>query len=162
LIVHDVDGPSPAFSKSDIAILRQVAQQGVLANHVPALRRNAMLALAESPSSESIGLLTELALVGEDFYTRGHAMLALGQIGWTIVAPLLRNGLRAEELFERNAAEAGLLSIARKNGPSVLRAILETEKDKGTRVALQRILGRLEKQRPPGKLKKHISSKRRG
>lgn len=157
-----MDGPSPAFSKSDIAILRQVAQQGVLANHVPALRRNAMLALAESPSSESIGLLTELALVGEDFYTRGHAMLALGQIGWTIVAPLLRNGLSAEELFERNAAEAGLLSLARKNGPSVLRAMLETEKDNATRRDLQGIVARLEHQRPAGKPKKRVSSKRRG
>jgi hypothetical protein len=162
LIIHDSDGPQPTFSLNDMAIVRQIAREGALANHVPALRRNAMLVLAGLPSPENLELLTELALGGEDFYVRGHAMLALGQLGWIIVAPLLRDGLKAKELFERQAAEAGLLALGRENGPSVLRAILETEKDKGTREALDRILARLGEQRLAPKTKQRVSSKRRG
>jgi len=46
LVVHDSDGPQPTFSLSDMDIVRQIAREGVLANHVPALRSNAMLVLA--------------------------------------------------------------------------------------------------------------------
>jgi HEAT repeat protein len=161
LIVHDPGDSRSMFGLRDRPILRLAAREGVLANQVPAIRRNAMLALAESPSPENLGLLSDLALIGEDFYTRGHAMLALGHSGLKSAAPLLVKGLGAKELFERNAAEAGLVALGRKNGLGFLDALCKTERQTETQKALQRILAKLKEQRSASP-KKHISSRKKG
>jgi len=162
LIVHDPVDVRDAFSLKDMSILRLAAQEGALTNQVPASRRNAMLALAESTSPENLKLLSELALSGEDFYTRGHAMLALGRSGFSLAAPLLVNGLKAKEGFERNAAKAGLLAFGRKNGPGLLQALCRTDRRTGTQKALQRILDKLKERRFSARPRRQVSSRRNG
>jgi HEAT repeats len=147
LLVHDPDGSRKPINVRDMAIVRQIATEGVSTNQVPALRRNAILALGESPSRENLELLADLALAGEDFYVRSHALLALGRTGLKVVAPLLRDALKAEESHERQAAEAGLLALASKTGHGVLRVVFEAEKDERARSALDRILSRLDQQK---------------
>jgi hypothetical protein len=159
LLVHDPDGSREPLEPNDMALVRQIAREATLTNQVPALRRNAILMLAESLSHENLELMAELALTGEDFYVRSHAMLALGRTGLKIAAPLLRDGLKAEEFHERQAAEAGLLAISRKTGPGTVRVLLEHEKDEVIREVLGRILVRLNQQCPPGKADQQTSSR---
>jgi hypothetical protein len=59
-------------------------------------------------SADDLNLLTDLARFGEDFYVRGHALLALGSTGtYAHLEPVLR-GLDAEEPVERAAAGKAL------------------------------------------------------
>lgn len=145
LLVHDPDRAQKPITLRDMAIVRQIATEGATTNQVPALRRNAILALAESTSPENLDLLAELALAGEDFYVRSNALVALGRTGLKVVAPLLRDALKAEESYERQAAETGLLALGRKGGRGVLRLVLENEKDGSAKSVLDRILGRLDR-----------------
>jgi HEAT repeat protein len=147
LLVHDPDSSRKPIGLRDMAIVRQIAMEGPAANQVPVLRRNAILALAESTSHENLDLLAELALAGEDFYVRSNALLALGRTGLKVVVPLLRDGLKAEESHERQAAEVGLAALGRKTGHGVLRAVFENERDEKIREVLSRILIRLDEQR---------------
>jgi hypothetical protein len=140
LLRHDPDGISPRLSAPDMDILRQIATEGASANHVPVIRRNAILLLATSLTLDNLKLLAELALAGEDFYVRSHALLALGETGLELVAPLLRDALRAEEATERQAAAAGLRALAHRSGPGILRVLREKERDGATRISLDRIL----------------------
>src|SRR3954452_5150405 len=74
LLEHDPDGTPPQFTARDIRILRQIATEGALTNHVPAIRRRAIILLAGSPTSDNLELLGELAIAGEDFYVRSYAL----------------------------------------------------------------------------------------
>jgi len=132
----------------DISILRQIATEGPLTNHVPAIRRSAISLLANDPTPETLELLSDLAIAGEDFYVRSYALLALGQTGLKLTAPLLRDALSAAEPTERQAAEAALRIVARRTGPAILRALLQNCRDVATRTSLDRILTTLEEPRP--------------
>jgi HEAT repeat protein len=147
LLLHDPDGSAKPLGLRDMAIVRQIATEGPAANQVPALRRNAIFALSESISRENLELLAELALFGEDFYVRSNALLALGRTGLKVAAPLLRDGLKAEEFHERQAAEVGLAALGRKAGIGFLRGVLENQGDERTSEVLARILVRLTEQR---------------
>jgi HEAT repeat protein len=139
LLWHDPDGARPTLSARDTRLLRRIAVENPQTNHAPMIRRSAMALLALSPTTEDLELLSELALAGEDFYVRSHALLALGTTGLKVVAPLLRDAMRATESTERQAAEAALKILARRTGPSTLRFLLETERDEQTRTSLERI-----------------------
>jgi len=158
LTFHDPDKAAPEIRATDIPLLALAAREGVSTNQVPALRRNAILALSRWPSVENLALLSELAQLGEDFYTRGHALIALGLTGVSLSAPLLASAMRARDAYERDAAAAGLLLLARKLGPGVVRALQHTEKDKKIGAALEKVLQRLEKVR--AKRQRQISSRR--
>jgi HEAT repeats len=154
LLQHDPDNGPPLFTAKDMIILRQIATEGPLTNHVPAIRRSAIILLASSPTLENLELLGELAIAGEDFYVRSYALLALGQTGLKLTAPLLRDALSATESTERQAAEVALCTVARRVGPAILRALLQIERDDATRLSLERILTSLE-ERP----KRHLPSR---
>jgi len=159
LLRHDPDGILPRLTARDMGILRQIATEGASANHVPVIRRSAILLLATSLTLDNLKLLAELALAGEDFYVRSHALLALGETGLELAAPLLRDALRAEEATERQAAAAGLRALAHRSGPAILRVLRENERDDATRVALDRILHELSE--PPAKQRDKRQTTRR-
>lgn len=147
LTFHDPDSTGQEIRSTDIPLLGLAAREGIMTNYVPASRRNAILALSRWPSVENLALLNELAQLGEDFYARGHALIALGLSGVSLAAPLLVSGMRARDAYERDAAAAGLLMLARKLGPGVVRSLRHTEKNKRVRAALEKVLLRLEKAR---------------
>lgn len=157
LLQHDPDGSVPRVAARDWSLLRQMAIEGAVTNHVPALRRGAILLLGESPTSENLALLTDLALSGEDIYVRGHALVALGRTGLTIAAPLLRDALRSQESAERRAAEAGLRLLGGRAGRSIVAALRENEGDTAARAALDRVLAALSGERPTPR-RRQISS----
>ena len=90
LLRHDPDGAVPKLSARDMGLLRQIATEGALANHAPMIRRSAIVLLGTSPTAENLELLAELALAGEDFYVRSHALLALASTGLKVVAPFVK------------------------------------------------------------------------
>jgi HEAT repeat protein len=161
LLQHDPDGPQPHLTARDMSVLRLIATEGPLANHVPAIRRSATLLLATSPTPENLEILAELAVTGEDFYVRSHALLALGGTGLKVTAHLLRDALSASESTERQAAEAGLRLLAGRAGPGILRMLRETERDGSRRAVLDRILGRLNEQRPKRRPQRQTAARKR-
>lgn len=140
LLRHDPDGAAPKLSARDMGLLRQIATEGALANHAPMIRSSAIALLGTAPTPENLELLAELALAGEDFYARSHALLALGATGLKVVAPLLRDALSAQEPTERQAAEAGLRVLARRVGVATLRVLRENESDSLMQNNLDRVL----------------------
>ena len=143
LLQHDPDGSQPPVAARDMSLLRQMATEGAVANHVPAIRRGAILMLGASPTPENLELLTELAISGEDLYVRSHALIALGRTGLTLAAPLLRDALRSTEGQERLAAEAGLRLLGGRVGPAMLAALRQSERDASVREALSRVIATL-------------------
>jgi hypothetical protein len=136
LLLHEPDRSTPAMSVRNMSLLRQMAAEGAVTNHVPAIRRGAVLLLGERPTPENLANLTELAVSGEDFYTRSYALVALGRTGLTIAAPVLRDALRAEHREERLAAETGLRLLGTRVGPAIIIALRESERDRAVREAL--------------------------
>src|SRR5207248_2146417 len=81
LLFHDLEPPTAnleRLSEEDLAQLRQIAVEGVMANQPPALRYQAILLLGRYPSVQNLNLLEQLARYGEDEYVRSHALTALG------------------------------------------------------------------------------------
>src|SRR5262249_14806507 len=129
LLQHDPEGSQVSVGARDMGLLRQMATEGAVANHMPAIRRGAILMLGTSPTRENLELLTELAISGEDLYVRSHALLALGRTGLTLAAPLLRDALRSTEREERLAAETGLRLLGARVGSAILAVLRESERD---------------------------------
>ena len=148
LLQHDRGGSTPKLTARDVGLLRQIARESTLTNHVPAIRRSAILLLAASPTPENLELLTELAVSGEDLYVRCHALLALGRTGLKVAAPVLHRALSADGPEERRAAEAALRVLARAAGPAIVSALREGDRDAATRAALDRVLRALSERKP--------------
>jgi hypothetical protein len=111
LLAHDRPESDNAFeglTDADYVLVRVIAQEGAATRMTPALRFSALAALGARPSAANINLLTDLARFGEDFYVRGHAVLALGSTGSYAHLPALMAGLRAAEPFERLAAASAI------------------------------------------------------
>jgi HEAT repeat protein len=161
LLQHDPEGPQPHLTARDMSVLRVIATEGPLTNQVPAIRRSAILLLATSPTPENLEVLAELAVTGEDFYVRSHALLALGHTGLKVTAHLLRDALSASESTERQAAEGGLRILAGRAGSGILRILRETERDDSRRAVLDRILGGLNEQRPKRRAPRQTAARKR-
>lgn len=130
LLAHDPEDAEWALAEirdEDHALLRQIAREGAITGVTPRLRQNGIAALAHFPTQENLNLLTELAQHGEDFYVRSHALVALGQSGVALAAPVLRDRLAASESLEASAAERGLEALARSVGADVVRAAFAHE-----------------------------------
>jgi HEAT repeat protein len=125
LRTHDLVEAERAFDElttADQPMVRLIARESAAFGTEPAVRYSAIAALAHTASAENLNLLTDLARFGEDFYIRGHAMLALGSAGtYAHLEPILR-GLNAEEPFERAAASKALGSLAQHSPAEALRA----------------------------------------
>ena len=157
LLQHDPDASSPTVASREASLLRQMAVEGAVTNQVPAIRRSAILLLAESPTSENLATLTELAVSGEDFYTRSHALVALGRSGLTLAAPTLRDGLRSDEREERQAAEMGLRLLGARVGPGIIAALRGSERDAAVREALGRVIAALTGKKTPARTRRTSS-----
>lgn len=122
---HDLVEGERAFDQltdADQAIVRLIAQEGAMTGTEPAVRYKAIAALAHHPSADNLNLLTDMARFGEDFYVRGHALLALGRTGsYAHLEPILR-GLDAEEPFERTAAGKALALLAQRSSVQAILA----------------------------------------
>jgi len=125
LRTHDLVEAERAFDQltsADRAIVRLIARESAAFGTEPSVRYSAIAALAHNSSPEDLNLLTDLARFGEDFYVRGHALLALGSTGtYAHLEPVLR-GLNAEEPFERAAASKALGALAQRTSAEALRA----------------------------------------
>jgi HEAT repeats len=159
LLAHDPEVAQRNRDKitdGDLELLRRIAQEGALAGTPPGLRRNAITYLGDRPTPENVNLLVNLAGHGEDFYVRGAALAALGRTGLRAVAPILADGLAAQEPVEAAGAEHGVVALARAIGVTGLRAALAAERRKSVLERLDRALARTTEKAPrrrrkPGK-----------
>ena len=147
LLQHDPEESAPAISPREMGLLRQMAVEGAVTNHVPAIRRGAIALLGASPTPENLAVLTELAVSGEDFHTRSHALVALGRTGLTLAAPLLRDALRSDQHAERQAGETGLRLLGSRAGAGIVTALRASERDSAVRAALGRVIAALSGER---------------
>ncbi|EFL37119.1 predicted protein [Streptomyces viridochromogenes DSM 40736] len=125
LRTHDFAEAERAFGEmtpEDLAVVRVIAQEGAASGIEPPVRYAAIAALARHPSTANLNLLTDLARLGEDFYVRGHAVLALAHTGsYAHLAPILA-ALEATEPFERTAAVKALHHLATVTSEDAVRA----------------------------------------
>jgi HEAT repeat protein len=155
LRAHDPDSRSritPALTECDAAMIRIIAQEGAISNAEPTVRYNAIAALASSAHTENLNLLIDLAHFGEDFYVRGHALLALGASGMHLALPAISSHLSAADNFEKSAARRAVALIAAKTSlESVMAhaALLEER----SRAEVVGILGELGKPRKRGEVR---------
>ena len=125
LRIHDLEESLVAFdelSDSDYTIVRLIAREGVASGLEPALRYKAIAALGSKPSTENVNSITDLAQFGEDFYVRGHALLALGHTGMYAHLGVIGASLEADEPFERNAATRAVAMLAERTSGAAVRA----------------------------------------
>lgn len=156
LLSHDPETAEDARAKldeSDLALLRVIAREGAVAGGPPALRRHAIAFLAHRPTTENLNVLEELARRGEDPYTRGAALVALGQTGLRIVAPILAEGFTARDPIEATAAERGVIALARAVGEPELRAAFHGERRKPVLEGVERALRAAAQEREPRRAK---------
>jgi HEAT repeat protein len=158
LLQHDPNGSSPVLTAGDMTLVRQMAAEGTVTNHVPAIRRGAIQVLGESPTLENLALLTELALSGEDVYARSHALIALGRTGLALAAPLLCDALKSDDDQERKAAELGLRLLGGRVGPVILAALRQNNRDIAVRNALDQVIATLTGAKRPTQ-RRHTSTR---
>lgn len=154
LQAHDPDSRALALAalrESDYALVRVIAQEGAISNVEPTVRYNAFTALAPSGTAESLNLLTDLAHFGEDFYVRGHALLALGAVGSTLALPAIARHLNAAEKFEQSAARRAIALIVKKSSIECVQAHASLL-DKKARAEVGRMLGKLSKAQKRGEV----------
>jgi len=149
------------LEEADLAIIRAIAQEGAAANAEPTVRYNAISALVQRSGAENLNLLTDLAEFGEDFYVRGHAVLALGAAGLNMALPMIASHLLAEERFEQLAAQRAIGLIAGYNSLESVRAYASRIQEPKLRPAFERTLDQLvEAQKKPREGKSRVSPER--
>jgi HEAT repeat protein len=149
------------LEEADLAIIRAIAQEGAAANAEPTVRYNAISALVQRSAAENLNLLTDLAEFGEDFYVRGHAVLALGAAGLNMALPLIAPHLLAEERFEQLAAQRAIGLVASYNSLESVRAYASRIQDAKLRPAFERTLDQLvEAQKKPRDGKSSVTPQR--
>ena len=147
LLAHDPKDAENAIQQitdADHVLLRQIAREGAITGVSPRLRQNAIAALGRFPTHDNVNFLAELAQHGEDFYVRSHALVALGNSGSALAAPILREGLAAAEPTEVQSAERGFEALAGRVGIDVVRAAFAGETRKAILARGKQLLARLE------------------
>jgi HEAT repeat protein len=139
--------PGNALLESDAGLVRIIAQEGAISNAEPAVRYNAIAALASSAPVENLNLLIDLAQFGEDVYVRGHALLALGATGVQLALPAIAGHLIATDRFEQAAAARAVALIAQKTSVESVKAHASLLDDK-SRAAVTDILAETGKVKP--------------
>ncbi|MDQ0784680.1 HEAT repeat domain-containing protein [Streptomyces sp. B3I8] len=125
LRTHDFSEAERAFGQltpEDLVVVRVIAQEGAASGVEPPVRYAAIAALARHPSAANLNLLTDLARLGEDFYVRGHAVLALAHTGSYAHLGAVLAALEATEPFERAAAVKALRHLAAVTSEEAVRA----------------------------------------
>jgi hypothetical protein len=164
LRAHDVETREQelkCLEEADLAVIRAIAQEGAAANAEPTVRYSAIAALFRRSEAANLNLLTDLAEFGEDFYVRGHAVLALGAAGLHLALPTIASHLLAEERFEQAAAERAIGLVASYSSLMSIRAYASLIQDAKVRVAFERTLDQLvEAQNKPRDGKSRVSPQR--
>jgi hypothetical protein len=148
LRAHDPDTQNRVaykLSEEDFALVRLIAQEGAATNTEAPVRYSAIAALARSPAVQNLNLLVDLAQFGEDFYVRGHALLALGATGLSLALPVIAKHLFAEERFEQLAARRAIKLLARLGSAGGVRSHAVLVDDTKLRAAVEQVLDTLEK-----------------
>ncbi|WP_146014413.1 HEAT repeat domain-containing protein [Paraburkholderia rhynchosiae] len=155
LLMHDVQEKNvalQALGEADFGIVRVIAQEGAAANSEPALRYNAIAALAYGRSPDNLNLLLDLAQYGEDFYVRGHALLALGTTGLYLALGPVASHLGARERFEQIAARRAIRLVAQRSSVDGVRAHVMSLPNAKLRAAVDQVLasaGEVQRQESP-------------
>jgi hypothetical protein len=147
LLAHDPKEAESAIqqmTEADHVLLRQIAREGAITGVSPRLRQNAIGVLGRFPTHDNVNFLAELAQHGEDFYVRSHALVALGNSGSALAAPILREALAAEEPLEVSSAERGFEALAGRVGIDVVRAAFAGETRKAIVARGEQLIARLE------------------
>lgn len=147
LLAHDPKDAENAIQQitdADHLLLRQIAREGAITGVSPSLRQNAIAVLGRFPTHDNVNFLAELAQHGEDFYVRSHALVALGNSGSALAAPILREALAAAEPVEVQSAEGGFEALAGRVGIDVVRAAFAGEKRKAIVTRGDQLIARLE------------------
>jgi HEAT repeat protein len=142
----------PVLMDSDFAMVRIIAQEGAISNTESTVRYNAIAALASSGTPENLNLLIDLAHFGEDFYVRGHALLALGATGMQIALPAITGHLTATHKFEQSAARKAIALIAKKTSVESVKAHVSLLNEK-SKAEVSRILIELGEAKKRGEVK---------
>ena len=147
LLAHDPKEAESAIqqiTEADHVLLRQIAREGAITGVSPRLRQNAIAVLGRFPTHDNVNFVAELAQHGEDFYVRSHALVALGNSGSALAAPILREALAAEEPLEVSSAERGFEALAGRVGIDVVRAAFAGETRKVIAARGEELVARLE------------------
>jgi HEAT repeat protein len=139
------DRAAQHLDDADFAVIRIIAQEGAATNTEPPIRYNAIAALARGARPANLNLLVDLAQFGEDFYVRGHAVLALGATGLYLSLGAIATHLSAEESFEQLAARRAIGLLARRGSLEGVRVHAALVHDAKLRATLEHVLDTLEK-----------------
>jgi HEAT repeat protein len=148
LLGHDFDALDRSLkeiTEADYPVVRLIAQEGAATNLEPAIRYKAIAVLARWPQRENMNLLTDLTSFGEDFYVRGHALMALGTTGHYTALPAIARHIEAEERFEQLAARRAVEMLVRLTSAAGVRAHLRMIDDAKLRSRIAEIVERAER-----------------
>jgi len=160
---HDFDAVERSFkelTEADYPLVRLIAQEGAASNFEPAVRYNAISVLGRVVPRENLNLLADLASFGEDFYVRGHALLALGMTGVYAALPLIARHLTAPERFEQLAAARAIEALVRNSSEAAVRARMSVIDDPRQRALIEDIVARTAKG-TPGREQKTLTEPRK-
>jgi HEAT repeat protein len=161
---HDFDAVERSFrelGEADYPIVRLIAQEGVSSNLEPAIRYNAISVLGRGAPRENLNVLADLATFGEDFYVRGHALLALGMTGLYLALPVIALHLTARERFEQLAAARAIEALVKNSSEDGVKARLSTVEDPKLRSLVEEILGRMARGSPGNERKTPTEPRKR-
>ncbi|MGD0339990.1 MAG: HEAT repeat domain-containing protein [Bacteroidota bacterium] len=132
-------------------ILHKICLESVTTGSHPMIRKKAILALRHYFTKESINLLTELAIGGEDEYIRSNALGSLSAFKTAFSVPLLIEALKDTSDMVKNSARVGLKNvILDTEGKNVLKAAMKKTKNIQLKKELKEIIeGKIQKSKKP-------------
>ena len=140
-------------------ILHKICLETITTGNDPIIRKKAIWALRNYFSRESINLLTDLAVNGEDEYVRSSALSSIGSFGINISAHMLVEALKDKTDLVKNSARKGLESIrVDPVGKILIKAELNKERNVKNKKILEGIIeGSAQKSKKSLKRQKHSS-----
>lgn len=125
------------------SILHKICLESVTTGSHPMIRKKAIWALRYSFTKESINLLTDLAINGEDEFIQSSALSSLAAFKTTVSIPLLVEALKDNSDMVKNSAKVGLSIIsAETEGKNILKSLIKKEKNIRIKKSLEEIIER--------------------
>ena len=131
-------------------ILHRICLETVTSGSHPMIRKKAILALRYYFTKESINVLTDLAINGEDEYIRSTALSSIAAFKTTISIPLLVIALKDASEMVINSAKVGLMNIAKvEEARNMLVTLMKSTMSYRTKKVLKEIIyGKIKIQKP--------------
>lgn len=154
LINHCGDEEITRFLKPEHEkILHTICLETVTSGSHPMIRKKAIGALKNYFTTESVNLLTDLAINGEDEYIRSAALNSIVAYNSTISIPLLIAALKDTSEIVSSTAKNGIMNIAKiKEARNILLTSMKLTKSCRTRKVLKEIIfGKIKIKKPISK-----------